>query len=44
MSDDEIKNQAINKNSDIKEINKDLYKVCKSICKIIFKKNLAQDF
>ena len=37
MFDDEIKNQAINKNSDIKELKKDLYKVCKSICKIIFK-------
>ena len=44
MSDDEIKNQAINKNSDIKEINKDLYKVCKSICKIIFKNKFGTGF
>ena len=44
MSEDEIRNEVINKNSEIKEIDKSLHKVCKSICKIIYQNNFATGF
>ena len=44
MSDDEIRKEVINKTSEIKEIDKSLNKVCKSICKIIYKNQFATGF
>ena len=44
MEEDERKNEVETKSSVIKEININLYEVCKSVCKIINKKNLVLDF
>ena len=44
MEEDERKNEVETKSSVIKEININLYEVCKSVCKIIYKNNFGTGF
>ena len=44
MSENEIRNEVLNKNSEIKEIDISLHEVCKSICKIMYKNQFGTGF
>ena len=44
MSEDEIENESLKKNSKIEDVDMSLNEVCKSVCKIITKNSVASGF